>query len=204
MVYAPLLCDISVGNQSWVWKSLLAHCSWKNQTVTQAKMVLFLGDFNGRTPARRPLSREFNLSSRSHCSSYELNESLTQRDDLQVQLSHDDLQTWPLKLHEDSKTGTLLLWSLWARSEQRHFVCSQAPVLQPDDQAVVENKGWLHKQWLPCNLMSWREWWRISKWCRWLWRCPILMPIEYVNSPLTPSSLTYCRAYQWFRDRHNN
>ena len=56
-------------------------------------MVLFFGDFYGRTPARRPLSREFNLSSRSHCSSYELNESLTQRDDLQVQLSHDDLES---------------------------------------------------------------------------------------------------------------
>ena len=56
-------------------------------------MVLFLGDFYGRTPARRPLSREFNSSSRSHCSSYELNESLTQRDDLQVQLSHDDLES---------------------------------------------------------------------------------------------------------------
>ena len=42
------------------------------------KMALSLGDFYGRTPARRPLSRELNLSSQSHCSSYQPNKSLTQ------------------------------------------------------------------------------------------------------------------------------
>ena len=56
-------------------------------------MALSLGDFYGRTPARRPLSRELNLSSQSHCSSYQPNESLTQRDNLQVQFSDDDLES---------------------------------------------------------------------------------------------------------------
>ena len=39
------------------------------------------------------LSRDFNLSLQSECSSYLLNDSLTQRGDLQVQLSDKDLET---------------------------------------------------------------------------------------------------------------
>ena len=60
------------------------------------KMALSLGDFYGRrTPARRTssLSRDLNLSLQSQCSSYQPNESLTQRGDLQVQFSDDDIET---------------------------------------------------------------------------------------------------------------
>ena len=49
-------------------------------------MALSLGDFYGKRPARR----DMNLS---HSSSYQPNESLTQRRDLQVQFSDDELET---------------------------------------------------------------------------------------------------------------
>ena len=49
-------------------------------------MALSLGDFYGKRPARR----DMNLP---HSSAYEPNESLTQRRDLQVQFSDDELET---------------------------------------------------------------------------------------------------------------
>ena len=64
--------------------------------------------YGARTPARRSssLSRDLNLSLQSQCSSYQPNEGLTQRGDLQVQFTDDDLQT-PFDSFTSSGSGAI-------------------------------------------------------------------------------------------------
>ena len=76
--------------------NVVASAYASKRRVSLIKMAFSLGDFYGsRAPARRSssLTRDFNLSLQSQRSSYLPNESLTQRSDLQVQFSHDELET---------------------------------------------------------------------------------------------------------------
>lgn len=100
---------------------------WLNLAI---KMALSLGDFyRARTPARRlsSLSRDLNLSLQSQCSSYQLNEGLTQSSDLQVQFTDDDLET-PFDSFTSSGLGAISTPEIDRRNKYHpaagHIPCS--------------------------------------------------------------------------------